>query len=230
MTHRLKAVLTGIPGKSGFFIYASGQDGDVANGGDQHGGNGKSAERIYEMQSKFVEGMLSGQSQRQAAITAGYSPNTHPNDIIGHIRRTLEEHGLTADKLANEYVEGLDLSKKNGARERDLSSHSQYLKQLGWLLGANKQSPAVAVQINNQLPEQSFVEFSKPGGLEEAKREVLEAYAALRSDLERMDEEIRRREPPGVHVPDSGDESPSAHKGMDTASGEISSSSDRGSP
>lgn len=185
---------------------------------DRHGGNGKTAEQVTAMQTKFVHGVLSGEKPADAALSAGYSPGTHPHEIVNRIRQALESEGLTPERLAKEYVEGIGLAKANGARDKDLNALSQMLKQLGWLLGANRKElsgPAVAVQINNgpvaAQPGASDIELHEPGGLEAATREALAEWRTLRGDLERVDEEISRRESGDILDADTGVEDPGAH-------------------
>lgn len=199
----------------------------MARKGDDHGGNGKPAKEVQAMQKRFVEGVLAGEKPGEAKLAAGYSPTTQPHDILESIHKALEKRGITVDKLAAEYQEGIELSKSDGAREIDLHSHSQYLKQLGWLLGANRKAaaaqPAVAVQINNSnpngragvslngkpVPDAGAAALHEPGGLEAATRAALADWRALREDLGRVDEEIGRRElgdflGGGAGVEDSG--------------------------
>ena len=176
------------------------------------------------MQTRFVEGVLAGEKPGDAALAAGYSPTTHPNDILDHIRRTLESHGVTIDKLAEEYNRGIDLSTREGARDLDLTAHSQYLKQLGWLLGANRKAvnatPAVAVQINNNsgrggsvngVPVGDDAALHEPGELEAATRSALAELRTLRGDIARVDEEISRRELADLLGGDPGSQDPAPH-------------------
>lgn len=196
-----------------------------------HGGNGKTAEQVKAMQEKLVDGVLSGAKPYDAAIAAGYAPSTVASgsgisDLRERIRWALEQRGITHEKLAKEYEEGLELAKSEGARDIDLHSHAQYLKQLGWLLGAtNKQTavPAVAVQVNNSVPNgRSSVSVNgqpvggdaalhEPGGLEAATRAALEQLQHLREDFRRVEEEIVRREPVDLHVGDARTQDPSPH-------------------
>lgn len=129
----------------------------------------------HDMAEVYVEKRLEGQEAREAARAAGYSENTkiaeieRPHGPVATLMaQALSRCGIDADWLAGEYRKGIEQAQIDGAREKDLNAHAQYLKQLGYLLGYGKPGPTVAVQINNQAAP----EHLEPGRVEEALREV----------------------------------------------------------
>src|SRR3990167_6128 len=123
--------------------------------GNNHGWNGKTAKECQKMQNAFIQAKIEGKNHADAAREAGYAPsvvssaNELASSLQDKIRASLKARGIDEDKLAEEYAEGIVRSKLPGAKEADHNAHAKYLLQIGYLLGHGKQSPQVAVQINN---------------------------------------------------------------------------------
>ena len=113
---------------------------------------------VEKMQQAYVGEIVKGATKEKAKEVAGYSQKTHPYQIetpkvVSKIVEELKRQGITEERLAQEYREGIEASKKPGAREADHNAHAKYLLQLGYLLGyGKKDAPSVAVQINNNQP------------------------------------------------------------------------------
>lgn len=196
----------------------------MASSGDQHGGNGKTAKEIQEMQDKYVEARINGHTVKESTEIAGYGSGVQANKIErlgGQVHnkmvRALADRGITEESIASEYVKGIEESKKSGAKERDLNAHVQYLKQLGYLLGYHKQGPQVAVQINNT---QQAPEFD-PSRIGELVNEV----SGL---IEFLQEEISSRKSGGVHEGDIRTQDTAAHPGVVDATTEAQAPSGGG--
>lgn len=174
-------------------------------------GNTHSAEEVDKMQDLYVAARLDGNSQKDSREIAGYGKTNNNNlEAPGHpvrekIDAALKAKGIDVDFLAKEYSEGIQMARVDGARDKDLNSHAQYLKQLGFLMGFAKQQPSVAVQINNTNPQPSSSEIDP-------------AAVARLVDLVR--EEITMRDSGGVHESHSGDADSQTHPGMDRPSEE----------
>lgn len=170
-----------------------------------------------KIQETYVEARVNGATQVAAREQAGYHPS-YKNELPGSEARQriiaeLKKRGIDENFIANEFVDGITTSKAPGARDLDLNSHGNYLKQLGWILGYGRKDsvPPVAVQINNNTgPHQEL----DSGSIAELAR-LVEA-------------EIRNRESDGVHVVDTGDEDAAARPGVGEAPGATPSPSGGG--
>src|SRR6185295_279107 len=135
-----------------------------------------------ERSRKYAEARVAGAGEKEAKEIAGYAESTRINKIershtvSKEIRRVLEEKGITDETLAAEYAKGMELAKQDGSKDKNLSAHAQYLKQLGFLLGHSKNTPSVAVQINNHSGTSKQLE---PGRVERLV-ELLEAELSRR--------------------------------------------------
>lgn len=162
---------------------------------------------VNKMATKYVEARIAGRSKKESKRIAGYAPTTKIQNIerpggpvANKMVEALEAHGITEERIAAEYAEGLEKSKQPGAREADFNSHSKYLLQLAYLKGyGKKDAPAVALQINT-------------GTSREDDSGRLEGFAE-RLDwlLGALEKEIGRREPGGLHAGDPGDQNSQAH-------------------
>ena len=186
----------------------------------EHGGNNHSGEETKSMQDKYAAARVEGKSQEQAKAIAGYSPKTGTSQIerLGSpvhskIVRALEAKGIDDDFLAAEYERGIRLAGQDGAKEKDLNAHAQYLRQLGFLMGYAKQPPAVAVQINNATPTAEGVDAES----------TTELLRLLREEIE-----LRRSGP--VHEEHPEPANAEAHPGVVITVTEIPKPDGRGQP
>ena len=150
-----------------------------------------------KMADTYVEARLKGSSGTDARSIAGYSPKTKVAQIeraggpvANKMAQALEERGIDDEFLANEYYEGINMSKQDSAKKKDLGAHAQYLRQIGHLLGYGKNTnPLVAVQINNEQ-KNPVADDSRPIGA------VIDKIGDL---LEGLKEEISSRSDRTVH-------------------------------
>jgi len=159
-----------------------------------------------ERSQKYAEArVIEGATPLEAKRIAGYADSTSqnklekPDSLAGRkISQILADEGINDEWLAKEYKVGIELSKRDGAKDKGLMAHVQYLRSIGYLLGHHKSSPSVAVQINNHPAETKPVDL---GTVKELFRLV--------------EEELGRREPGTVFSgsPEPGD--PKAHQRMD---------------
>lgn len=161
------------------------------------------SEKHKEMQETYVAQVVDGTDRREAARIAGYSDKTplyqieRPGGPVdSSIKKALAERGINDSFLSTEYSEGIDMAKKDGAKNKDLNAHAQYLKQLAYLLGHGKNTPSVAVQINNNHagPVQPLADLTPDGA-----REALQRVLAV---IEVLGQEIGRRKSAGVSEQD----------------------------
>lgn len=194
-----------------------------------HGGNGKTGRKARNMQDKFVKAIVEHKkSPSDAKRIAGYSQKTHTRDIIRpdgpvfkKLQVALEERGITPDRWASEYVEGLELSKQDGSKNTNLNAHAQYLKQIQYVLsgGSGKQAPQVAVQINNQVSRDA--ESDDPARLERLEEQMSALIAAIEA-------EEGRRELSDVHEGDTKPINAEVCDGVDAVAGGGEEPADRG--
>lgn len=159
-----------------------------------------------ERTKKYAEARVDGKNGEESKRIAGYSETTHPHQIekpgslaSNKIREVLEKRGINEEWLAKEYEDGIELSKRDGAKDKSLMAHVQYLRSIGYLLGHHKQSPSVAVQINNHPAETKPVDL---GTVKELFRLV--------------EEELGRREPGAVLSGSAGASDPKPFDGVDS--------------
>ena len=183
-------------------------------------GSHKTSAEEDAQQNKYAAARLEGKSTEQAKAISGYSPNTSSSNIerIGgpvhtKIVQALEAKGITDDFLATQYQQGIEASQRIGAREKDLHSHAQYLSQIGFLMGYAKNTPSVAVQINNTTSAN--------------QGDDADTIAEL---LRLVGEEIELRQSGEVHEANSGIEDSASHTGMVITVAEIPESDGRGQP
>ena len=182
----------------------------MSRNGKNSGGNKKTGKEVADMRNAFVEKLVESPIPQdiapQAAVDSGYSKNTKVAHILAagspvHTKAmiALEKRGITWDKVAEEYFELLELSKQDGAKEKDLKSLVQGLKQLGWLLQGGKPVPQVAVQINNNNGTQSRSdpESNDPGAIRKLLGEV-------EASIKRLEKAVGGGGPGELHAGDAG--------------------------
>lgn len=154
------------------------------------------------IQERYVDARINqGLSQEKAKLAAGYSEKTNATQIekIGGavhelMVKALKAKGIDEDYMATEYVDGIKAAKVAGAKDKDLNSHAQYLKQLGYLLGYAKNAPTLALQLN-QSQAAVGPDVAIP------TRELIAEVSAL---VEVLKETVGRDKSSGVHAGDSG--------------------------
>lgn len=164
-------------------------------------------------QDAYVANVMAGMPKTQAAIKAGYSaenPNIHQIERPGgpvesKLLKALDAAGLDENKMAQMFNQVFTEAPTEKGRSGDYGAVVKALYTLATLRGYGKrESPAVAVQINNAAPN---------GPLEGIDQ------GTARKLIDLVEAELRQRESAGVH---EGNSHPSpqdsqAHSGMDSA-------------
>jgi len=171
------------------------------------------------MEDRYLAARFEGREPRDAARIAGYSENTKINEIerVGgpvdrKLQAALQKARMDEEWLVGEYEKGIE--KVMGADPNfDGQAHAKYLLQLSYLMGHGKRNtPAVAVQINNQ-----------PGGKAgcvdgDDPERLADLISETRNLLEDVRAVLRQNGPGDVHEGDSALNDAGTHPGVDTDS------------
>ena len=142
-------------------------------------------------EDKYVKARVSGSSGKEARDIAGYSKNSGIKDLEGvgtpiynKLQIALEKKNINADFLADEYIDGIKLSKTT--KHTQCNAHVKYLSQLGELLGyGKKEAPTIAIQQNfgAPTPEDSGPVLDDPGSIEELISRNMELLKAVEREV-----------------------------------------------
>lgn len=114
---------------------------------------------------KYIQNKVAGMTDYQAAIKAGYSPNTAlaakqniENPVVKEeIGRLMEKKGLTDDKILDHLIEGLNAVRIHGTDSNfievnDYAVRAKYLDIAIKLKKLISTEPTTNIQVNNFIP------------------------------------------------------------------------------
>jgi len=174
---------------------------------------GRTREDLAQMRQKYISLRMSGNSREKACELAGFNPNSR-SDVERNVKKEILSEldciGLDEAGLAMEYAWAMD-KVRQADPNFDGQAYAKLLLQVGYLRGHGaKESPTVAVQINNNSGPSQVSDPRAVGELarlvaEELSRRDAAGVSGERPDVAGGSEILAEAETHSGVVPPGGD-------------------------